>query len=85
MGDLLTREELRTFRKCSMGTAGRLPRQRALPVVKVGLKVLVRRSAVEFRLAAQEIPARPPPERPLPHRLARALRWPVPDDAKEGR
>ena len=47
---------LRTFLKCSMSTVERLLRQRALPVVKVGRKVLVRRSAVESWLAAQEIP-----------------------------
>ena len=68
-----------------MSTVERLLRQRALPVVKVGRKVLVRRSAVESCLAAQEIPAQPPPETPLPHRLARALQGPVPDDAKDGR
>jgi excisionase family DNA binding protein len=39
-----------------MSTVERLLRQWALPVVKVGRKVLVRRSAVEFWLAAQEIP-----------------------------
>jgi excisionase family DNA binding protein len=39
-----------------MSTVERLLRQRALPVVKVGRKVLVRRSAVESWLAAQEIP-----------------------------
>ena len=39
-----------------MSTVERLLRQRALPVVEVGRKVLVRRFAVESWLAAQEIP-----------------------------
>jgi excisionase family DNA binding protein len=39
-----------------MSTVERLLRQQALPVVEVGRKVLVRRSAVESWLAAQEIP-----------------------------
>jgi excisionase family DNA binding protein len=47
---------LRTILKCSMSTVERLLRQRALAVVKVARKVLVRRSAVESWLAAQEIP-----------------------------
>lgn len=47
---------LRTFLKYSMSTVERMLRQQALPVVEVGHKVLVRRSAVESWLAAQEIP-----------------------------
>ena len=39
-----------------MSTVERLLRQQALPVVEVGRKVLVRRSAVKSWVAAQEIP-----------------------------
>jgi hypothetical protein len=45
----------------------RFLRQRALPVVKVGRKVLVRRSAVESWLAAQEIPVEHNLNSPSPH------------------
>ena len=56
-GNLLCQSgPLHTFPKCSISTVERLLRQQFLPVVEVGRKVLVRRSAVESWLAAQEIP-----------------------------
>jgi excisionase family DNA binding protein len=73
MDELLTREELRGLLKCSLSTVERLLRQGAFPVVKVGRKVLVRRSAVEAWLATREIPAKAP-DTPPPDRLARALK-----------
>ena len=76
MDEFLTRDELRTFLKCSLSTVERLLRQQTFPVVKVGRKVLVRRSAVESWLTAQEIPARPAPDTPPPDRLDRALQGP---------
>jgi excisionase family DNA binding protein len=80
MDEFLTRDGLRTLLKCSLSTVERLLRQHTFPVVKIGRKVLVRRSAVEQWLAAQEIPADPPPDR-----LARALQGPVrmPDENTE--
>jgi excisionase family DNA binding protein len=50
-----------------MSTVERLLRQRALAVVKVSRKVLVRRSAVESWLAAQEIPIEQKLNSPSPH------------------
>jgi len=73
MDEFLTRDELCALLKCSLSTVERLLRQRPFPVVKVGRKVLVRRTAVEAWLAAQEIPAQAPPHTP-PDRLARALK-----------
>ena len=73
MEELLTREDLRAVLKCSLSTVERLLRQHTFPVVRVGRKVLVRRSAVEAWLAAQEIPAQAPQQAP-PDRLARALK-----------
>jgi excisionase family DNA binding protein len=88
MEEYLTREEVRALLKCSLSTVERLLRQQTFPVVKVGRKVLVRRSAVESWLVAQEIPAQPRPEMSSPDRLARALQGPagaVPEEAEEGR
>jgi excisionase family DNA binding protein len=61
---------LRPFLKCSMSTVERLLRQRALPVVEVGRKVLVRRSDVKSWVAAQEIPIEQKLNSPSPHRPA---------------
>jgi excisionase family DNA binding protein len=53
-----------------MSTVERLLRQRALPVVEVGRKVLVRRSDVKSWVAAQEIPIEQKLNSPSPHRPA---------------